>query len=162
MVNNLAGKYRAGYGTPFDLSEVSQLHDSLDVQQITHIRLIDVIGAINGVHISLDTDGQPINDPYPTPFPSCGFDLDAIGVIHPFVGLEQLAVETWSVYPNPANGMIHFSGNVIGEKVLIRNVAGQVIYNSLLSDVSLDLTNLPEGFYLIELNGQQQRLVIER
>jgi hypothetical protein len=58
--------------------------------------------------------------------------------------------------------MIHFSGNVIGEKVLIRNVAGQVIYNSLLSDVSLDLTNLPEGFYLIELNGQQQRLVIER
>lgn len=81
LLNNLAGKYRVGYGTPFDLNE---LKDSLgiDIQHITHVRVTDVVGILSpqGTH---DTYGSLINDPYPTPFATGGFDLESIGVMHP-------------------------------------------------------------------------------
>ena len=80
-INNLAGKYRANYGTPFDLDELSEI-ENLDVNAISHVKLIDVVGSINDGYCSFDNLGNKINDPFPTPFPSSGFDLDAIGVIN--------------------------------------------------------------------------------
>ena len=50
LVNNLAGKYTYGFGTPFDLEELMN-EPALDVNHITHIRLIDVVGSISA-HIS--------------------------------------------------------------------------------------------------------------
>jgi hypothetical protein len=141
-INNLAGKYRAGYGTPFDLEELKDVNSLLDVNSITHVRIIDVVGYVqpadfsgDGIvnfidysifaaaylskpndenwnqdcdiaqpadniidmldlawfvdewlsennYASYDSQGQQINDPWPTPFPTGGFDLDAVGVIH--------------------------------------------------------------------------------
>ncbi|MBT9515903.1 MAG: PEP-CTERM sorting domain-containing protein [Methyloversatilis discipulorum] len=81
-IDGLAGKYRAGYGTPFDLDLLSGIA-GLDVNKVQYVRLIDVVGngstfdsypaAYGGPH--------PIYDPYPTSG-SSGFDLDAVGVIH--------------------------------------------------------------------------------
>ncbi|MES2439855.1 MAG: hypothetical protein V4584_12335 [Verrucomicrobiota bacterium] len=79
-VRNLAGKYLAGYGTPFDLAELRRLYPALDVQRIIKVRIIDVVGTNVPSLGSLDSLGQIITDPYPTPFPSGGFDLDAVGV----------------------------------------------------------------------------------
>ncbi|MBL7812875.1 MAG: T9SS C-terminal target domain-containing protein [Bacteroidetes bacterium] len=80
-INNLAGKYIVGYGTPFDLEE---LRDSagIDLNSITHVRVVDVVGSMNPNHARRDSRGTKINDPWPTRFPSSGFDLDAVGVIH--------------------------------------------------------------------------------
>ena len=80
-INNLAGKYRAMYGTPFDLAELDGIV-GLDINAITHIRIIDVGGSINDTLASYDCSNDVINDPFPTPFVSSGFDLDAIGIIH--------------------------------------------------------------------------------
>ncbi|MCT4639200.1 MAG: T9SS type A sorting domain-containing protein [Bacteroidales bacterium] len=81
LITNLAGKTLADVGTPFDLEELRSV-SGLDVNNITHIKLIDVIGAVSGDYISYDSKGNKINDPYPTPFESGGFDLDAVGVIN--------------------------------------------------------------------------------
>ena len=54
----------------------------LDKDHITHVRIIDVIGNIDPEYATYDCQGNPINDPWPTPFASCGMDLDAVGVIH--------------------------------------------------------------------------------
>ncbi len=43
-----------------------------------YVRIVDVIG--NGT--TFDANGQPVYDPHPTAFPSGGFDLDAVGVLH--------------------------------------------------------------------------------
>ena len=102
-INNLAGKYISYFGTPFDLEE---LKDSslVDVNAITHVRLIDVVGSLDAPFATFDQNGHPINDPYPTPFPSSGFDLDAVGVIHEFdpspTSVSSTAF-TVAVYPNP-------------------------------------------------------------
>src|SRR3989338_1482760 len=80
-VHNLAGKYRVHYGTPFDLEDLSFIL-SLDVQAISHVRLVDVVGSIDPNWGTLDGLGNIINDPFSTPFESGGFDLDAVGVLH--------------------------------------------------------------------------------
>ena len=80
-LHNLAGKYRRGFGTPFDLAELSG-RSGLDIAAITHVRIWDVIGSIDPLYRTLDSLGNPINDPWPTNFITGGFDLDAVGVIH--------------------------------------------------------------------------------
>ena len=78
-VDGLAGKYRQGFGTPFDLADLSDkpgvLSGDVDLSGISHIRIVDVVG--NGT--STDSSGAIIYDPYPTAG-SAGFDLDAVGV----------------------------------------------------------------------------------
>ncbi|RLB28266.1 MAG: PEP-CTERM sorting domain-containing protein [Deltaproteobacteria bacterium] len=78
-IEGLAGKYRQGYGTPFDLADLGGtqevLSGTVDLNHITHVRIIDIIG--DGT--SLDASGDIVYDPYPT-VNSAGFDLDAIGI----------------------------------------------------------------------------------
>ena len=81
-IHNFAGKYRMGYGTPFDLEEVRDVNELVDVTAITHVRLVDVVGIINSDDTQYDSQGNVINDPWPTDFSTGGFDLDAVGVIH--------------------------------------------------------------------------------
>lgn len=84
-VRNLAGKYRANYGVGFDLAELADTaaeDSTLDLQNIRFVRIIDVVGSIEGAHVSRDSRGAKINDPYPTAFDTGGFDLDAVGVFH--------------------------------------------------------------------------------
>ncbi len=86
LIYNLAGKYRVGFGTPFDLEELTS-QNGLDVNNILAVRVVDVVGRMtaapgNLAYIpSLDSFGNIINDPYATAFSSGGFDLDGVGVI---------------------------------------------------------------------------------
>lgn len=74
-----AGKYRAGFGTPFDLSALDG-SVGLDLDKVQYVRLVDVIG--DGTEFD-DFPGAPnrIYDPFKTTG-SAGFDLDAVGVMH--------------------------------------------------------------------------------
>ena len=79
--HNLAGKHPLGKGTGFDLAELAAhplvVAGVLHLDEVAYVRLVDVIG--NGSR--LDSVGAPIYDPYPTPFPSGGYDADAVGVL---------------------------------------------------------------------------------
>lgn len=101
-INNLAGKYIAQYGTPFDLEELKDIV-GLNVHHISHVRIIDAIGSIKS-NQSFDKNGQKINDPFPTPFASGGFDLDAVGGIHinpSNINTAHKAIT--NIYPNPSS-----------------------------------------------------------
>ena len=50
-IHNLAGKYRLGYGTPFDLEELKDIDELLDVNSVTHVRIIDVVGYVQPADI---------------------------------------------------------------------------------------------------------------
>lgn len=81
-IEGFAGKYRAGFGTPFDL-DLLKGNTGLDVDSVTHIRLVDVIGDGRELDDFPTAFGRrhPIYDPYKTTG-SAGFDLDAIAVLH--------------------------------------------------------------------------------
>lgn len=92
-IHNFAGKYRATYGTTFELSELHEVSPLLDIFAITHIRITDVVGDGN----TTDSQGNPVYDPYATSG-TAGFDLDAVGAMHFAVGYGEWAEQI----PNPA------------------------------------------------------------
>ena len=150
-IKNLAGKYKAQFGTPFDLEEMIGI-TGLDVNNITHIKLIDVIGSISDLHTSFDSQGNIINDPFPTPFPTGGFDLDAIGVIHSFVGIEELAT-TFKVYPNPASdrATIIFD-NHADKTIQLIDLNGIIVkqVKTRSNQVELNLLQYAKGIYILK------------
>ena len=149
--NNLAGKYRIGYGTPFDLEELSG-NIGLDITSITHVKIIDVIGSINPQIGSLDSKGSIINDLFPTEFPSGGFDLDAVGVIHQGpLGVYKNELN-FSIYPNPTTGIVMININEPVE-LKIYDISGKEIYNeSLIVSKSVDLTGFRSALLFIEIS----------
>ncbi len=158
LVNNLAGKYKAGFGTPFDLSEVAGLHDSVDVNRITHVRIIDVVGTISGEHIQFDASGDTINDPFPTPYYSCGFDLDAVGVIHPFLSLEKEVDNDFVIYPNPTNGWISIVSQHINDDMKLVNVMGEQVLFIPTATETIDLAGLQPGIYFLIIGNQSFKI----
>ncbi len=155
-LNNLAGKYTANYGTPFDLQDLLGTI-GLDVNTITHIKIIDVVGNINAPYATYDKNNNPINDPWPTPFASGGFDLDAVGVINQqAVGVREYDDLQTSIvlFPNPclANIYVNSSTEVISE-LNLKNELGIITYahKPQQNNTMIDARNLPPGFYTLEL-----------
>lgn len=78
-IDGYGGKYRQGFGTPFDLKDLATKNEVLSgavkLSAISHVRILDIIG--DGSFF--DSDGDVIYDPYPTSG-SIGFDLDAAGI----------------------------------------------------------------------------------
>ncbi len=81
-LDNLAGKYVAGFGTPFDLDRLAGASPLLDVNNVNFVRIVDAVGSIDPQFASHDSLGNIVNDPWPTASASSGFDLDAVGVIN--------------------------------------------------------------------------------
>lgn len=156
-IHNLAGKYPLGYGTPFDLAE---LKDSvlLDIQNITHIKIIDVVGSLDPNFLSRDANGRAINDPFPTPFPSGGFDLDGVGVIHiQAVGIAESEGQTdLKVFPNPFNDRIIIDSKAAFERFEIYDLNGRLYQSGILRDSMINTDELDGGTYLIRLISEQQ------
>jgi len=164
-IHNLAGKYRGGYGTPFDLAELNEI-EGLDIHHVVAVKVIDVVGSIDTAYATYDSEGNIINDPWPTPFESSGFDLDAVGVIH---DLNHTAVEeksllsSLSVGPNPAGRMVWLRGMEPGSKVVVYNPMGQVlsVYPSVKSqELQLPLDNCPKGWLFLKVaTGNTSRVL---
>ena len=141
MIHGLAGKYRAGYGTPFDLSQLQLAYDAaitdtdnsftvayeasletnfpfLNLSDIRYVRLIDIVGDATARDIdgnvvdALGNEGAIIYDPFPT-IGSAGFDLDAVAVLNQ---LDPTAIVQSITFPNIGNrrltdGLVTLSAN---------------------------------------------------
>lgn len=159
-INNLAGKYRVMYGTPFDLQELSGI-SALDINNITHIKIIDVVGSIDSNFASYDAFNNKINDPWPTPFNSSGFDLDAVGVLHQKnSAISEILNENQTlVYPNPAKDFIYIS-LAEGQRLLsvsLLNINGKTIRNFLCENIaSIDIKEIPDGIYILKITDTKK------
>jgi hypothetical protein len=150
-IYNLAGKYHLGYGTPFDLREL-QSEAGLNRESVSHVRVVDVVGSIVPGIGSVDSRGNLINDPFPTPFPTSGFDLDAIGVIN------QAQSES-GIRPNRLRQ---------GEMLEVFGVSGPkevCLFTSRGSEAGRFTCNaagqfwpngLPKGLYFVRVSGLQE------
>ncbi len=158
-LNNLAGKYKALYGTPFDLADIAD-DALLNKNNITHVKLIDVIGSIQNQYCTRDSNHHKINDPWPTPYSSSGFDLDAVGVIHNqlnTVGLKEQSLISASIYPNPVNEILYVSinNNDVPYSVSITNLMGESIIElkNVTATTPIKTTELQAGTYLIKITS---------
>jgi len=159
-INNLAGKYVANYGTPFDLQELPN-SSLLNKSEITHVRLIDVVGTLNDQYASYDTANRAIQDPYPTPFASSGFDLDAIGVIHYKVtSLKENEFYSVSVYPNPIENQINIIGLKKEVDYQLTNAFGKKIQSGKVLN-QINFEGIESGIYFLNLMDNQHSHVLK-
>ena len=157
LIHNLAGKYVAMYGTPFDLDEVDD-DPLLDKNRITHVRIVDVVGNIDPEYATYDSEGHVVNDPWPTPFNSSGFDLDAVGVIHDLMhhSVNESSMEILTVFPNPAHNTLSVKvENVVSMEVC--SLTGQQLLWS--ENSSIDISMLPVGVYLVRVLTDERPFV---
>ena len=177
-INNLAGKYRGGYGTPFDLEE---LRDStgIDIDNITHVRVVDVVGSIDPQYGTYDAYGHIINDPFPTLSFSAGFDLDAVAVLAESFDPDPDPASIRSpkhsviknVYPNPASDYVTVSLNPANlqsgsQTIYIYDISGRCLVERVVpassSSVSISTERLRNGVYIVKTSGETVRLMIAR
>lgn len=154
-VYNLAGKYQAGYGVPFDLEELNGI-SGLNVGAITHVKVIDVIGSVDTNFGSLDSQGNLINDPFPTAFPTGGFDLDGVGVINEMpLGLYNKSELTLSVYPNPVIDRFTIKSSFEGDYKLINSLGLIVRQGELINSTIVDLSDESRGMYILMVESSK-------
>ena len=151
-VYNLAGKYKVYYGTPFDLSDL-QDSSGIDINHITHVKVKDVIGNISEPFRNYDSFGNIINDPFPTPYRTSGFDLDAVGVINNTTNtyIKNFSSENFVVFPNPANEYINISIKT-RDSFLFRLINSESVVlkqSSLNNHNNLYVNDLKSGLYFI-------------
>ena len=120
-IDGFGGKYRQGFGTPFDLADLSTKDDVLDglvkLNEIAYVRIVDIIG--DGTFF--DTSGDVVWDPYPTA-QSAGFDLDAVGVrYHQFLNSppDQPVLES----PEDGSQDVSLNINLVSGDFLDENAA---------------------------------------
>lgn len=170
-INNLAGKYRATFGTPFDLG-ILPSDSLLDINRITHLKIIDVVGSLDPAHATYDQHGNKLNDPYPTLFPSSGFDLDAVGVIHQiptgidFVDKDSLVLR---VYPNPVHNVAMIEVTILFPGVyemMITDMTGRNMAKESMELISsgpylipVDIGHLGSNVYALTVASETGQIV---
>lgn len=162
LINNLAGKYVGNFGTPFDLQELAGT-PGLNVNRITHVRIVDVVGRIDG-YSSYDTAGNKINDPYPTDFPTGGFDLDAVGVLHQAwpSSVAQAHTGRVSFFPNPATDAVTIEADR-SVQVLLTDITGKTLQTLRVeSSKNFSLEYLHAGIYLLHFSDDNGTKWVER
>lgn len=156
---NIAGKYVANYGTPFDLNELSGT-PGLNINAVTHIRIVDVVGSIDPNYASYDSQNRAVNDPWPTAFATGGFDLDAVGAIHLQIGtgFNQLSNKNFStVFPNPTSGIVNLNFKHTGDyNISIINYTGKIIYDDVVHGLKhkLSIEHLDQGVYFVKVYNE--------
>lgn len=164
-IDNLAGKYKVLYGTPFDLQELNGI-PQLNINSITHVKIIDVIGSINAAYGTQDKNNNTINDPWPTPFNSSGFDLDAVGVINQSaVGVEEHSKDlSLKIYPNPSSGEFRVESLELRvENLIVYNLIGEELMNVVFESTnqSVDISHLNNGIYFVSIETLKGKKTIK-
>ncbi len=156
LFHNLAGKYASLYGTPFDLDELPD-DPLLDKNHVTHVRIVDVVGTLLPEYATYDSEGHVVNDPWPTPFNSSGFDLDAVGVLHDqsHLGVHEAETLSLSVYPNPASETLFVDGPA--ELVSLYTLTGQKLMET--RQHKMDVSQLNPGLYVARIAAKEKTII---
>ncbi|MDY5969650.1 MAG: T9SS type A sorting domain-containing protein, partial [Bacteroidales bacterium] len=161
FINNLAGKYRKGYGTPFNLDDIAD-SVGIDLNHITHVRVVDVVGTINPQYATYDAFGHIVNDPYPTNGYNGGFDLAGVGIINQDMeGIEGMGGGLLlTVYPNPATERITVSG--AEGTVLLYDMTGRLVKQQEVDGTAvIGLQGIPRGVYILKVGESTCKIVVK-
>lgn len=168
-INNLAGKYRTGFGTGFDLED---LRDStgINIDSIVYVRVIDVVGTIDPDYATFDQYGHIVVDPFPTDSYSSGFDLDGVCVLNwnyqePETP-ESITIaddQLISLYPNPAADQVTITVADGLHALVLYDVTGRELQHSTFSgsQLTVNLQHISNGIYILRVDGNAQRLAIK-
>lgn len=168
-IDNLAGKYRTGFGTGFDLEQLSD-STGINIDSIMYVRVIDVVGTIDPDYATYDQYGHIVVDPYPTNSYSTGFDLDGIAVLNwnyeePETpeSIATADAQRISIYPNPASSQATVMVADGMHQVALFDMAGRMLQQKDFAgnQLTLSLEGLNAGVYMVRVDGNVQKLIVK-
>jgi Secretion system C-terminal sorting domain len=73
---------------------------------------------------------------------------------------QKPAEQDWAIYPNPTTGIVRWSEDQIN-KIQIWNGSGALVRQKAVNsnDKAEDISNMPEGFYIIRLSSDEQSVM---
>ncbi len=167
-IHNLAGKYVVNYGTPFDLKDIAD-STGINIDSINYVRVVDVAGDIDTAYARYDSRGNIINDPWPSPYWTGGFDLNAVGVIHEIrqptgVALWQNDKYGFLIYPNPADKQTAIESKNIGSTVFrfaVYSLGGKIMTREITAGKAfyLNTSGWPNGIYVLKIQSGNKTVV---
>jgi hypothetical protein len=76
------------------------------------------------------------------------------------VGLGENAKSEIKIYPNPSSDFVKIDGLSEGSEIYVYNALGELVFKS--TKQQLDVINLEDGLYLLEVVLEGERLLTER
>ncbi len=76
-------------------------------------------------------------------------------------GITEVEEELHIAYPNPANQELNISKST-GANVEIFTITGELVLQKTLNTSKLDISSLEQGIYMLNVDGAQQKLIIQR
>ncbi|RZJ60527.1 MAG: T9SS type A sorting domain-containing protein, partial [Flavobacterium sp.] len=120
-------------------------------------------------YASYDSFGNRINDPFPTPFYSGGFDLAGVGILNAgSLGIFDNAVAIAAIYPNPAvdSFSIRMSSATEVHIKMYDSTGREVLSTDITSEDLINVSHLNAGIYILAIdNGTSitnKRLIIKK
>ncbi len=166
-IHNLAGKYKVFYGTPFDLSDL-QDSSGININYITHVRIVDVVGSISETLKNYDSQGHIINDPFPTPFWTCGFDLDAVGVINNTTNTgiyeDKSTKQYIRFFPNPSTDFITIeTNNATSDHFQLIDICGKIVKQAVfINSIKIEINDLMSGIYFAKITNEKGEIITRK
>lgn len=89
--------------------------------------------------------------------PSETFQFAWMSIFDPTLGSNEFSSENTKLFPNPTNGMLTISSEMMIEQIAIYNMLGQRLLQQNVSDnrIQVDVSNLQSGIYLAEIKSEQ-------
>jgi len=97
---------------------------------------------------------------------TCGFynETQNIEITDSTLGILNEKQNTFELYPNPVNAIINFKSALKINKINIYNLIGQKMgnYNFNTTEGKINVSNLTQGLYLLEVIGEHDNLIITK
>ena len=81
------------------------------------------------------------------------------------VGVDEIAADNgFDVYPNPSRGILYVQSDQIDSEYLIINTMGQTVAsgNIVSENQQIDISNLSNGIYLIRINNNTMKIIVNK
>lgn len=77
--------------------------------------------------------------------------------------IESLINDSYSLYPNPANKELYIRDAKIGADLEISDMGGKILIKEKIEDTNnrLDVSALKSGFYILKINNNVKKLIVE-
>lgn len=79
-------------------------------------------------------------------------------------GISKITADDIHVYPNPASGYLMINSKSPLQRIQLTDLTGKIVYQQSVSNsielVSIDITNLTKGIYLLRADDKTRRIIV--
>lgn len=131
--------------------------ESFNIKNGNSLALIEFNGLNNLQFICADSAEHSMLEEKLTNYGYTGVLVDDICM---YLGTTGLVSDPLEIYPNPTAGVVTFSNLLIGAKLQIVDVLGNIVYESTVTEqkMNVDMMDYHTGIYFVNIQGKQNTM----